>query len=111
MQDPQWCIKQADVIGPFCRALIDHLFSDRVLDNLRAAQGIVGLKTKYGKERLEAACRRALFYDNPRYQTVKTILAKELDHLDTPPESSNQLSNVYTGDGTFCRDANTLLIQ
>jgi len=111
MQDPQWCLKQADVIGPFCRALIDHLFCDRVLDNLRAAQGIVGLKSKYGKERLEAACRRALFYDNPRYQTVKTILAKELDHLETPPETNKQLSNVYTGNGTFCRDANTLLIQ
>jgi len=111
MRDPQWCIKQADVIGPFCRTLIDHLFSDRVLDNLRAAQGIVGFKTKYGKERLEAACKRALFYDNPRYQTVKTILVKDLDQLETPPETSKQLSDVYTGNGTFCRDANTLLIQ
>jgi len=110
MRDPQWCIKQADDIGPFCRALIDHLFSDRVLDNLRAAQGIVRFKDKYGKERLESACRRALFYDNPRYQTVKTILEKELDYIDTP-KSSQQLSNVYTGDGAFCRDTNTLLTQ
>ncbi len=110
MRDPQWCIKQADDIGPFCRALIDLLFSDRVLDNLRAAQGIVRFKNKYGKQRLESACRRALFYDNPRYQTVKTILVKELDYID-PPKSSQQLSNVYTGDGTFCRDSNTLLTQ
>jgi len=110
MRDPQWCIKQADDIGPFCRALIDHFFSDRVLDNLRAAQGIVRFKNKYGKQRLESACRRALFYDNPRYQTVKTILAKELDYID-PPKSNKQLSNVYTGDGTFCRDTNTLLTQ
>jgi len=111
MRDPQWCLKQADVIGPFCRTLIDRLFSDRVLDNLRAAQGIVGFKKKYGKERLEAACRRALFYDNPRYQTVKTILIKELDHLEMPRETDRQLSDVYTGNGKFCRDANTLLIQ
>ena len=53
---------------------------------------------------------RALFYDNPRYQTVKTILVKELDYID-PPKSSQQLSNVYTGDGAFCRDTNTLLSQ
>lgn len=111
MRDPQWCIKQADDIGSFCRALIDCLFSDRVLDNLRAAQGIVRLKDKYGKARVDAACKRALFYDNPRYQTVKTILAKELDQLETPDHSPEQLSNVYTGDGTFCRDANDLLIQ
>ena len=72
---------------------------------------MLGFKKKYGKERLEAACRRALFYDNPRYQTVKTILIKELDHLEMPRETSRQLSDVYTGNGKFCRDATTLLIQ
>jgi len=48
MQDPQWCLKQARQIGPSCTALIEQLFSDRVLDNLRAAQGIVGFAKKYG---------------------------------------------------------------
>ncbi len=111
MRDPQWCIKQADEVGHFCRSLIDRLFADRVLDNLRAAQGIVRLKDKYGKKRLEAACKRALFYDNPRYQTVKTILAKGLDQLETPQDIPEKLSDVYTGNGTFSRDANSLLIQ
>jgi len=41
---------------------------------------------------------------------MKTILTKELDYID-PPKSNKQLSNVYTGDGTFCRDSNTLLTQ
>ncbi len=111
MRDPQWCLKQADAVGTFCRVLIDRLFNDRVLDNLRAAQGIIRLKDKYGKDRLDAACKRALFYDNPRYQTVKTILVKELDLLETPEQAPEQLSNVYTGNGTFCRNANDLLIQ
>ncbi len=110
MQDPQWCLKQAHEIGPCCRILIDRLFSDKVLDNLRAAQGIVStLKKKYTAIRLEAACKRALYYDNPRYRTVKNILEKDLDQLEELPSDSKPLSNVYTGKGNFCRDINSLL--
>jgi hypothetical protein len=43
MRDPQWCLRQAGEIGAHCLQLIEHLFRDRVLDNLRAAQGIIGL--------------------------------------------------------------------
>ncbi|MFC1665773.1 IS21 family transposase, partial [Pseudomonadota bacterium] len=79
MRDPQWCLTQSQAIGNACHSLIRRLFSDKVLSNLRAAQGIVGLKKKYGSTRLEAACQRALDYDNPRYNTVKIILKKGLD--------------------------------
>lgn len=109
MQDPQWCLKQADEIGPYCRILIDTLFADKVLDNLRAAQGILSLKKKYTAKRLEAASKRALLFDNPRYKTVKKILEKELDKFDEPSSDFHQLSDVYTGKGNFCRDINALL--
>lgn len=36
MQDPQWCLKQAGNVGSHCHDLIELLFSDKVLDNLRA---------------------------------------------------------------------------
>jgi transposase len=35
MQDPQWCLKQAEAIGPDCHRLIRRLFAHKVLDNLR----------------------------------------------------------------------------
>ena len=60
------------------------LFADRVLDNLRAAQGVIALSKKYGTVRLESACRRALFFDNPRYRTVKSILEQGLDQSPLP---------------------------
>ncbi len=41
MRDPQWCLKHAQGIGPHCHELIVKLFADRVLDRLRAAQGVV----------------------------------------------------------------------
>jgi hypothetical protein len=108
MQDPQWCLKQSERIGSACHALIEQLFSDRVLDNLRAAQGIVRLGTQYGHTRLEAACRRALAYDNPRYRTVKTILNQGLDLLLPDDGQRIEFSGAYAGHGRFMRDTSRL---
>ncbi len=109
MRDPQWCLRQAGEIGAHCLQLIEHLFRDRVLDNLRAAQGIIGLGKKYGAVRLESACQRALFYDNPRYRTVKDILKMGLDQ--EPPSSGLPLPAIYTVRGRFLRPAAELQIH
>lgn len=109
LRDPQWCLQQSRRIGEDCHRLINALFSDRVLDNLRAAQGILRLKDKYGAERLDAACRRALHYGNPRYRTVKTILEKGLDQHPSTRQAVDNLAESYTGQGRFCRNPNTLL--
>jgi len=109
MRDPQWCLSQAEQIGTGCRQLIRTLFANRVLDNLRAAQGVIRLKDKYGSVRLEAACRRALSYNNPRYATVKTILEKGLEQHPTAEQAFDSLADSYTGQGRFCRNTQTLL--
>jgi len=104
MQDPQWCLKQAEAIGPDCHRLIRRLFAHRVLDNLRAAQGVIRLGKKYGPARLEAACTRALHFDNVKYRTVKSILHQGLDqaplyeHPNVIP-----LASAYIGKGRFLR--------
>jgi transposase len=102
MQDRQWCLNQAKEIGPYCRQFIHHLFNDRVLDNLRAAQGIIRLGKKYGSVRLEAACKRALFYGNPKYNAVKSILAQGLDQLALDNDNV-LLSSTYTASARFMR--------
>jgi len=104
MQDPQWCLKQAEQIGPNCHQLIRGLFSHRVLDNLRAAQGVIGLGKKYGPARLEAACSRALFFGYVKYRAVKTILNQGLDQapLDKQPNVI-PLASAYTGSARFLR--------
>ena len=58
--------------------------------------------------RLEAACARALAFDNAKYRTVKTILEKGLDQLEPLPETP--LGSSYTGKGRFTRDARQLLL-
>jgi transposase len=107
LADPQWCLKQAAEIGPHCHALIERLFAHRVLDNLRAAQGVVRMAKRYGATRLETACQRALAFDSARYRTVKHILEKGLDQAAQPDALA--LAPVYTGEARFLRDTSKLL--
>ena len=111
MRDPQWCLAQAQTLGPSCLALVEALFAHRVLDNLRAAQGVVRLAQKYGPTRLEAACARALAFGDPKYRTVKTILEQGLDQQPpTPPQDPDPLADAYTGKGRFTRNPRQLFL-
>jgi hypothetical protein len=66
-----------------------HLFSsERQTDNLRAAQALLRLCETYGKDRLEAACRRAVFYQRPLYVHVKSILNAGMENEPLPGEAS-----------------------
>ena len=78
-RDKDWCLTRAADVGPHCAALMAGLLADRVSERLRAAQGVIALGTRYGAQRLEAACERALLHDSPHYRTVKTILATGVD--------------------------------
>ena len=109
LRDPQWCLREAELIGAACRALIERLFAHRVLDNLRAAQGVISLAKRYGNARLEAACQRALAFDSAKYRTVKTILDNGLDRQPLDEPALERLTDAYTGRGRFSRDTTTLL--
>jgi transposase len=103
MQDPTWCREQARTIGSHCRQVIDHLFADKVLDNLRTAQGIIGLAKTYGKLRLNAACKRAKVFNSLRYMTIKTILKQGLEYAPLPETHAfDLLGKAYTK-GRFIR--------
>jgi transposase len=108
MRDPQWCLRQAKSIGAACLALVETLFGNRVLDHLRAAQGLIRLRDQYGPRRLEAACARALSFGAPQYRTVKHILSQGLDQQ---PDLLGivELEAPYRGGGRFSRDASDLL--
>jgi len=102
MRDPQWCLAQATLVGPACRALVETLFSHRVLDHLRAAQGVLRLGESFGSTRLEAACSRALNFGAPTYRTVKQILKDGFDQQRELMELA-ELEAPYLGGGHFSR--------
>ncbi|MHB1282400.1 MAG: IS21 family transposase [Metallibacterium scheffleri] len=103
LADPQHCLAAAERIGPYCRRVIERLFGDRVLDKLRAAQGVIRLAKTHGNTRLEAACQRALTFDDPRYRTIKTILARGLDQQAAAGTDTLD-TDLYVRGGRFCRD-------
>jgi transposase len=106
-RDRNWCLKQAAGVGPACTELIEQLLSDRIVERLRAAQGVIGLGEKYGRERLEAACSRALNHGNFHYRTVKHILA---GGFDEQPQfaGTTEASPAYERTTRFTRDALSL---
>jgi len=108
MRDPQWCLAQAMTVGPACLAVVESLFAHRVLDHLRAAQGLLRLADQYGRGRLEAACSRALNFGTPTYRTIKQILKEGLDQQPDLLESL-PLEAPYLGSGRFSRNLADLL--
>lgn len=75
----EFCEKRSAEIGANCAIVVETLLSERPLDRLRGVQGIIRLADSYGRDRVEAACARALFYGDPRYRRIKDILSSGLD--------------------------------
>ncbi len=94
---PVFCREVAFRIGPATFEVVNVLLGERPLDKLRSVQAILRLTDSVGKTRLEAACRRALFYGDPRYRRIKDILNAALDQqpLPGPEESPALLSYAF----------------
>ena len=103
-RDREWLGMQAQLVGTSCAQLIERLLADKILERLRAAQGVISLGKTYGNARLEAACARALAHDSPYYRTVKTILSTGADK--TPP--AEPFTPAAYANPRFARDAATL---
>lgn len=85
---PQRLVRWADEFGPATRDLVETMLLGYVHPEhgFRPAFGIVGLSKRYGAERLERACARALRAGATNYASVKSILAKGLDALEAPEQ-------------------------
>lgn len=78
------CQQQAFEIGPATCEVVAGLLDHRPEDRLRTAGRLLRLGDRFGPERLEAACARALRFDDPMYMTVKRILEQGLDLEELP---------------------------
>jgi transposase len=83
---PERCREIARGVGPETARVVDTLLDERPLDQLRAVQRLLRLEEKVGRERLEAACRRALHFGDPRYRRVRDILNAGLEQEPILPE-------------------------
>jgi transposase len=88
-------LAQAATIGPATEQTLHHILSDLVVDPLPKAKRLLALAKTYGPDRLEAACERALAYQDPAYLTVKRILTQGLEDQPTPPDTPTRPATTF----------------
>lgn len=103
--DTDYCLKKSREIGENTFLIIHKLLKEEPIRNLRTAQNIIRMTKKYNSNRLEEACRCAVFYGNYTYGGIKNILEKKIDTnlylpFETPPRKL---------DTTYARDINQIL--
>ena len=83
---PSRIIDWAGSVGPFAARLVEFIIADKPHPEMgyRSALGVIRLSRKYGAERLEAACTRAVRFKLYRYQSVKSMLECGLDRQPLP---------------------------
>jgi len=78
------CLATATEIGTATLQVTQTLLDDPIIDRLPSVGRLLRLRQKFGNERLEAACQRALHFDDPAYKTVKRILSQGLEREALP---------------------------
>ena len=91
---PERILRWAGEIGPEVAALVGKVLDEREHpeQGFKVALGIINLHRKYGEERLQRACGRALEFGYHSYRAVKNILANGLDKIEPEQLSANQPS-------------------
>ena len=84
--DPKRLIRWAATVGTATASAVEKILASRAhpQQGFRSAMGLIRLGKRYGNERLEAACVRALSNRVASYQSVSSILQKGLDRLPLP---------------------------
>ena len=82
---PERFLRWAEKTGPATAEMVRTLLVVRAHpeQGYRSALGLMRLESRYGKERLEDACRRALHFGLHSYRGVKNILDVGLDRVRT----------------------------
>lgn len=84
MLDRETCLQEARTIGSGTVQVIEDILSEPVMERLPSAGRLLRLRNRFGDERLEAACQRALTFGDPGYKTVKRILTQGLEQQPVP---------------------------
>lgn len=89
---PQRFLRWASDIGPHTEVVVRYQLESRrhPEHGYRACLGLLSLIKKYGKQRLEAACRRAQHIGGMQYKNIASILSNSLDKVPLETDSPEQ---------------------
>ena len=87
----QSLLDHAARVGPAARAFAQALLNERSVpqQGYRSLLGILRLERDFGRDRLNAACERALTLRAFSYRSVQSILARGLDRLERDTSTSD----------------------
>ena len=88
--------RDAGEVGPSASALVDIILRERPHpeQGFRSCIGIIRLAKIYGRQRLDAACERALDIGTRSYKSVKSILQNSLDRK-RPEKAADEPAIVH----------------
>jgi transposase len=92
----EYLISKAEKIGPFTAECAGVMMDSMPRPEMafRSCQGVIRMASKYGRERLERACHRALQLRDCRYRSISSMLKNNLEELDLPVNQV-KVSNHY----------------
>jgi len=97
------CQALAAEVGVATVAVVERLLDDGVIDRHQRVIRILKLRARVGDVRLEAACARALRFDDLTYATLKRMLERGLEREVVAPPAPPPTAH------TFLRSASELL--
>jgi transposase len=83
---PQRLISWAATAGKATASVVETILSRKIYPEhaFNSCLGVISLGRRFGNERLEAACERALAIKGVRYKSIKSILENKLDQKPLP---------------------------
>jgi len=94
--NPDRIIRWAGSTGPNTAKAVELILNRHVHPEqaFRSCMGVISLGKKYGVERLESACARAVSFGCPTYKSLKSILETKLDSVQLPAaDQDRQIPN------------------
>jgi transposase len=93
---PSRMVSWAGSIGPSTARVVEHILASwpHPEHGFRSCMGLIRSAQKYGDERTEAACARALAIGAPSRKSVLAILARGLDRVPTQLAANDPMTVV-----------------
>jgi len=94
---PTRLIRWAEKTGGACAQVVEAILASRPhpQHGFRSCLGIMRLGKRYGQDRLEAACQRAMAIGACSYKSIESILKHDLDRQPLPKQAETATPAVH----------------
>ena len=95
-QNSEYFLSEASKLGPWCARFVEGVFERRKYPQLgfRTCQGLLRLSKRYGPERIEIACEKAVRMGGFAYRTLESLLVHRLDQFERAPAKEQKVVHL-----------------